>query len=164
MEDVMEVVIGIRSGGTARHGGHRDDIKIIVDQIHAEHPRVGENVLIRLVEKRLRQDDDALRAAAEYIVETTLEARHKLDQRLNRRPASPQQNELARAATAAIVDATAKKVLLLALIMPNGLPMHANSGKDMASYGHAFRRIAARLRPDELVGNVLTEADVAALM
>jgi hypothetical protein len=159
----VEVNIAIRS--TARHGaGDRDDIKIVVEQLHAEHPRVGENVLIRLLEKRLRQDDDALRAAAEFIVETTLAAQHKLAERLNRRSAPPERKALERAATAAIVDATARKVLLLNLVMPNGKPMRDCTGTEMASFSHAYRRIAARVRPEELVGNVLTEADVAALM
>jgi hypothetical protein len=162
-EATMEVTIGIRSD-TARHGaGDGASVKLIVRQLHAEHPRAGESKLVRLLVDRMREDDDVLIAGARFIIENAVEPRHKLEHRLQSRSAPPAQKQLEHAKTAAAVQAVTAQIRLLTLVMPNGKRMADCTGTEMAGFSHAYRRIAQAAGP-KTVGTVLSEGDVRELM
>lgn len=50
------------------------------------------------------------------------------------------------------------KIILLDMIMPNGEPLRSNTGSDCRHIGGWLNVVADRLEPDQLVGDVLSEA------
>jgi hypothetical protein len=52
---------------------------------------------------------------------------------------------------------------LLNIVMPNGKQMRACSGDYMSNVGGWYGRIGAAIKPDQIVGDVLSEADVKRL-
>jgi len=62
------------------------------------------------------------------------------------------------------VERIKAQILLLALTMPNGKPMSDCTGQEMASFGAAYGRIAAKVGKAKTVGSVLSEEEVRKLV
>jgi hypothetical protein len=56
------------------------------------------------------------------------------------------------------------KTHLLELGMSNGKPLGDCLGSEVAEFGRGFARIAERVAPDQKVGDVMTNADLAAML
>jgi hypothetical protein len=161
--DLLHIAITARHGGA---GDREDDIKIIAERILDQNPKASEKRLAAILAERLRESDDLITSAAVLIVHSAVEARHKLDSRLERKSTkSPEIKAAAKEQTKRIVDQTVKRIVLMSIIMPHtGKTLSASTGAEVAQAGHLWRRVAARVRPDELVGNVLTEKDLVELL
>lgn len=57
----------------------------------------------------------------------------------------------------------ATRMVLLDLVMPNGKMLRNCTGKEVAKSGEIFARIAGQIKPNEVVGDVLSEAQVRKL-
>ena len=56
-----------------------------------------------------------------------------------------------------------KTIVLLELILPNGKALRDCTGKECAEAGGLFAKIASKVKPTEIVGVVLSEAEVRKL-
>lgn len=61
------------------------------------------------------------------------------------------------------IKAAAAKLVFLDLMLPNGKSLRDSTGKECASAGGWFAKIAAQIKPNEIVGNALTEKQLRAL-
>jgi hypothetical protein len=157
----MEMNISI----TARHGaGEREDIAVVVKELRSENRHAADGKIVKLLIGRMRESDSTLRAAAEWIVENARAAERKQEHRPQRRSTPPAHKELEREQTKRIVDQTVKKVVLLSMICINNKELRCCSGREVSAMGPLFRRVATRLKPDELVGTVFSEQDLCELM
>jgi len=57
-----------------------------------------------------------------------------------------------------------KETVLLDLIMPNGQAMRYCTGGEMVGFGKAYQAIAVKVGAENLVGEVLIESEVKALL
>lgn len=144
-----------------RQSWSRDSIRKIIAEIQAANPRAGHKQLVKLTAERMREDDDALIAAADYAVTAALNAQDDYRKRQSGR------SQRERAQREARIEATAEsiknQILLLNLEMPNGKRMRYCTGGEMAAFGKGYARIAKKAG-NKLVGQVLDEAGVRKLM
>jgi hypothetical protein len=89
-------------------------------------------------------------------IDTFLNGRKK--QRLTNHPTLNERRE--RIATMA---KQVKKIIYLDMVMPNEKPMKACTFKEVGTFGDSFKLIATQGKPSQLVGDVLTNADVQKL-
>lgn len=68
----------------------------------------------------------------------------------------------AKAVVEAVVEAKARQ-LLLDVVTPNGKPLKECSGKELTHMGSWMSKIGAAIKPNQIVGKVLNEAQVRRL-
>jgi hypothetical protein len=163
--------LGVRP--STRQSWQRDiSIRIHIKEIQDEHPRANEEQLVRLLVERMREDDDALIAAAEYAVHLALLAQRGYQEREEESPAPrprprPAPTPAERAAREAAIDKAVKEaatqILLLNQEMPNGKRMRYCTGNEMGKFGKGYQRIAKRCKT-KTVGSVLNEKEVRQLI
>lgn len=78
-----------------------------------------------------------------------------------RPPAGPSTAMVAEAK--ATIKQRAERMVLLDMILPNGKALREATGRDCKRAGGWLRAIAQRIKPNERVGDVLTESDVRKL-
>lgn len=61
------------------------------------------------------------------------------------------------------IKARAVNMVFLDLVLPNGKPLRDCTGKDCAKAGGLFAKIANKIKPNEIVGKVLSETEVRKL-
>jgi hypothetical protein len=137
-----------------------DSIRVVVEHLQIEHPGAGENSLVEMLAERMESDRTVLMAAAQFAI--SAHARKGLDERLQLR--SPLHRARDIEAQLAAAAAVAAKVVLLNLQMPNGKAMRCCTGEEMGRFGASYQKIANRVGKANLVGAVLTEPEVRALI
>lgn len=150
--------------GATRQSWARASIRTIYAEIVAKHPRAGHSTLVRLVAERLREDDDALQAAADYVVTNCEEAQEGYAKRQQRQPASPQERAQRQDEIKATVESIKSQILLLNLEMPNGKRMRYCTREEMALFGAGYVRLAKRMKPGQMVGQAFNEKQVRELV
>lgn len=80
------------------------------------------------------------------------------------RPKNPVERAEARVAQREVVERIKAQIIMLDLTMPNGKPMRDCTGGEMARFGNRFQKIAERVGKSKLVGSVLSEEQVRAVM
>jgi hypothetical protein len=154
----MEVQTG--KYGATRQSWSRTSIRVIYAEIKASKPKATHSILVRLLAERMREDDDALQAAADYVATNCEEAETGYARRQRKTP--EQRAEVAQQITAT-AESIKQQLLLLNLEMPNGKRMRYCTGREMGNFGKAYQRIAKRVG-GKLVGAVLDESGVRKLM
>ena len=156
----MELNINGKHGAT-RQSWSRTGIRTVYRELKSEHPKAGHDRLVRLLAERLREDDEALEAAADYVVTNCEEAENGYKRRA---VAPPEQRAKAQAEKDEKVEAIKSQIMLLNLEMPNGKRMRWCTGAEMVRFGGAYTRIGKRVGSTKIVGSELSEAQVRALM
>lgn len=158
----MEASLGQR--GATRQSWSRSSIRAVIFELQTDNPLVDHDALVKLLAERMRDDDDALIAAADYAVTAAENAQDGYSRGGARRRRSPQESARERAEIAAAVENIKSQILLLNLEMPNGKRMRYCTGAEMAKFGKAYERIAKKVGSTKMVASVLSEAQVRALM
>lgn len=164
---------GVRgaTGQSWRGANPRDLLKRVIDD-NPGSDRVG---LFRLFIEKLKEEDDGdyMETIIEYWFannyHSLITARSAADEP-ERRNAAIAERELLVAGTAEkLRDKIAEQaaVALLDLMMPNGKLLSACNGEECAKLGSKIgswlQKVARRVKPGEIVGDVLTEEDLRAL-
>lgn len=149
-------VLGAKVQSWAR-ANPRDLLKSIIEA----NPTADEREIFRLLKVRLGEDDgqDYMDVILDYWFTN------------NFRSLAPivGQSREARAATASIpaiketIKERATTMVLMDLAMPNGLPLRDCTGADCNKFGGWLSAIAKKLKPQQKVGNALSEAQVRAM-
>lgn len=155
--------------GATRQSWSRNNIRQVYAEIKSKNPRANCDEMVQLLSERMREDDDAMKAGVEYIVINCEEAQEGYAKRVTKPAPEPAPEQIAQRqkTVAAHVDRSLEavtKVLLLNLEMPNGKRMRYCSGAEMAKFGKAYGRIAKKVGSTKMVGSVLNEKEVRALM
>jgi len=146
----------------------KNTVREIVAEIVSANPKATEGQLRREFRNAVRNDEDYFLAVADYSFDAAFRALSV--QRERQRP-SAEDRAIRAAAAAANAAAHAKTVkgiqeqlLLLNLEMPNGKRMRFCTGEEMTKFGTAYQRIAKKVGKTKMVGQVLGEKEVRALM
>jgi hypothetical protein len=147
---------------------HQADLSTVVADLRRRHRRANEDQLAELLATLLTEDGDLLLEAATFVVKKFVAA---AEAQARRREAAPSGRErIARkvteqAAVAEIVEKVKAAVLDLPVTLVNGEQnkLRFATGGELAQLGAAYQRIAERVG-DCMVGEVLTEAEAAALL
>jgi hypothetical protein len=158
--------MGLAVVSTTAPSPHRHiDVREVIGELRHLHPRAGEGRLSELLAERLEEDRHLLLDASRILVHQ-IGASIAAAERLRRAAPTPRQRASRKAAEQAQVRAAVTKVkeaVLLDLVMPNGIAMRYCSGTQMAGFGAAYEKIAAKVG-DAMVGEVMVESEVKALL
>jgi hypothetical protein len=141
-----------------------NNIRVVVERLQTEHPGAGQTELVSMLAERMQNDRAVREAAALYVIKMAVPLRACFDTRLQLRSAPAEQQARERAGMHTAAATAAAQVLLLNLAMPNGKPMRLCTGAEMAGFGAGYARIAEKVGKANLVGAVLTEAQLQALI
>lgn len=158
----MEVNLGSKAA-TRQRWDRKIAIQPIIKELRDEHPRANVDKLVKLLVERLREDDDALVALAEYAVRNALNSLEGYVRR-ERAGVMPHQRIERAADIAAAAKEAVDRILLLNLEMPNGKRMRYCTGEEMGKFGAGYSRIAKKVGKTKCVGQVLDENGVRELM
>lgn len=154
--------------GATRQSWSRESIRVIYAELKAEHPKADHSRMVKLLAERL-EEEDARKAAADYIVTACENAQvgyEKRDERRSgthrRRTAQERQKEDEEVEAAA--ESIKDQIMFLNQEMPNGKRMRYCTGAEMDKFGKAYQRIAKRVGSTKMVGSVLNEKEVRALL
>lgn len=137
-----------------------DETLNVVAEIRATHPQANEAELAQMLANRLRQDETEFVTACRRLVHGALITLGRLERAQRARRDTEEDDQ---AETAALADLVRCKVLL-DLTMPNNKAMRFCTGADMAGFGEIYCRIASAVPPTMMVGEIMTESDVRALL
>ncbi len=157
----MELDIGYR--GATRQSWREKDVRELVIRLVESNPRATRHEIIKLFKEQMREDDDYLDAAADYVVTNAMNAIELAQAKRKRSSTRP-----TRAETDAKVESMAEtikeQIIILNLEMPNGKRMRYCTGEEMARFGGLYARIAKRVGKTKRVGEVLSEAQVRGML
>jgi hypothetical protein len=149
----MEINVG--KYAATRQSWSRTNIRVIYSEIKKSKPRAAHTELVKLLAERMREDDDALMAAADYVITNCEEAEEGYANRAKYKKRAQDAEHTA--------DDIKNHIILLNLEMPNGKRMRYCTGTELASFGKGYQRIARKVG-SKMVGSVLDEKQVRALM
>jgi hypothetical protein len=145
---------------TWRHEAVRDLLADIV----AANPTASDKSLLDKFIGRLREDDDYFLAAGAYAFDNALRALRREQQRPTAaQKAAAASKRAQEAAEHARMVSRIKVKVLLNILTPNGKKLRACTGEECQHFGGWYQRIAEKIGPTQLVGDVLKEKDLRAL-
>lgn len=151
----MEMNLGSKAA-TQQSWDREITIRAIIKEIQDENPRASEKRLVQLLTDRMRDDDDALIAAAEYAVKNAIGAQQNYASRARYSP-TPQQRAQREAEIEKAAKAGAAQILFLNFIQPNGKATRFCSGDYIAKLGGGWVKVGKKAGK-KLVGQVFDEA------
>jgi hypothetical protein len=142
----------------------RDAIRAAVKELCKRYPKAvaDEHRIGQLLAERLGADDDLLQAAAVVLAHDSLTA----DQARQHQ----RQSGVGHKERKAVMETTAKKLATKARtqavldMVVNGRALRFMTGGEVGRLGAGFSKLAERVPADAYVGEVVTEAEAAALM
>jgi hypothetical protein len=139
-------------------------IREIVKALSAQYPDVTDAVLADHLCERAADDPALFKAVCRFAVVVTLLDQTRVTQ--SQKARAPAARKAAKARTRAVVKKVAEKIRACALdlVMPNGKALRLCLGREVAAFGSAFSAIAEKVPADQLVGCVLVESEVRALL
>jgi hypothetical protein len=146
--------------GADRQSWGRDSIRVIIREIQVSEPKATETRLIALLCERMRDDDDALMAAAEYAVRNVLNSQEHAHAN---KTATPMTSEK-RAERREEIEKIAKQkvqILYLNWQMPNGKLARYCTGKYVASVCTPMAK-AGKKAGNKLMGQFYSEESLKA--
>jgi hypothetical protein len=145
----------------------RTDVSSVVIDLRRRHPRAGADRLAQLLADDLADDRELLLDVARFVVEKTT-ATAATRERMSRAAPSPRQRverQAAEKAEVAKVAAKVKAALVLDWVVPGtGKALRYVLGREVAALGEGFAKIAARVPPDVMCGECLTEGETRILL
>lgn len=124
------------------------------------NPELSKDDLFSAFCDELKEDENYQRAVDWYFFINMYEY---LNTSRNRKP-NPASRAAAKEEADAMVESIKIKIALLDLPMANGKAMRDCTGAEMAKFGNRYQRIAEKVGKAKLVGSVLSEDQVKAIM
>ncbi len=147
-------------GGPAISKTERVSAANVMFSIIDEMPDATSGQCVTAFYERLRDDEDYVKAALIHLGYSTF-------YNIRRNSPAAQKKATKRAAqirqTATKLAGAIRSAILLETVMPNGKPLAECTGKECAKFGGWLSKIAAKIRPADKVGAVLSEVQVRKL-
>ena len=134
----------------------------IILRLFREYPAADDKVIARHLRDAVLGDEPEYLLPCLLHVVTNIRAAHERPSRKRQTATSAEHIAQVKGRVADRVREEAEK-MLLDLEMPNGKPLRDCTGSDCARFGGWFKRLADKVGPRKLVGNVLSEQDVRKL-
>jgi hypothetical protein len=160
-------------GGPAMHKMAKKNPDAVLLAVMNENPDSPQEDVLAEWWKRIRKDEELLYACA--MAHGVNAMRNigllRIDPQERAEVVRPQRSAAERAERktealkeAAVMAETTRQVILLDMVMPNGNPLRDCTDKDCAKAGGWLSKVAAKLKPGEKVGDVLSETEVRRLL
>lgn len=134
----------------------------ILEAIVEENPGASEQTIGDILWARLRDDEDALRVVViRYWLRNNYRRLFESSPQQKLQTAKAQRAQVESLKT--VIKARAERMVLLDMTMPNGKPLRDCNGKYCAKAGGWLSKIAAKIKPTDIVGKVLSETQVRKL-
>jgi hypothetical protein len=148
--------------GAKRQSYSKASPRDLLKRLMGEHVGVAEHDLMKMFMELVRDDHDYLDAIVEYWFANNYRS-------TVRRPTAPISPKTSAAHAArvdkikAAIKVKATRMVLLEMILPNGKTLAASTGRDCSKAGGWLAKIAKSIKPADVVGVVLSEAEVSKL-
>ncbi len=153
---------------TRQRWDRKINVQAIIREIQTENPRANEDRLIRLLAERMREDDDALIAGAEYAVHNALNSQRGYERQRDPVPATPaprhvpsaREVEERKAEARERIEDIKAQILLFNLPMANGKLARYCTGEELEHMGGAWTRVGKKIGKRGVLGQKMTEEEV----
>ena len=163
--------------GAKAQSARKDNPKGLLQQIIEDNPNAGKPKLLAMIRGELMKDGNVefLDAVIEYwftnmyaSLTTEVDCGGKTPDPVPAPPArraDPQERERAKVEQRARVEAIKQKAIIvfMDMMLPTGKSLRESTGKECAKAGGMYAKIAERVKPNQKVGQALSEADLAAI-
>jgi hypothetical protein len=140
------------------------DVMQVIGSLRRQNPRIGEDRLAELLADELLDDRELLLDAGRHLVRKALvSARPKSVAKVVAVRRQRIARQEAEEATVKAIVAKVKAALVLDMEI-GGKRLRFHTGAEVARLGAGFVKLAKRVPADCLVGEIVTEAEAAALM
>lgn len=131
-------------------------LKRIID----EHPKAPKDTLLKLFKATL--SDDADPAVMDVIIEYWFSNNYHslIDRPIHRIKSERAERQKQLTTLQSEIKTKAARMVLLDMMLPNGKPLKDSTGKDCKKAGGWLLKVAAQLKPNQVVGKVLSESDL----
>ena len=157
----MSIEVDTGTYGAKRQSSRKANPRDILLKLMEEHKSTSEKDLRRLFTDKVIEDHDQLDAIIEYWFANNYRS---LVAKKIETPETKATAVAARSARVAAVKAEIKvraaRMVLLDMVMPNGKALRDSTGKDCANAGGWLAKIAKAIKPTQIVGKALSEAQV----
>jgi hypothetical protein len=143
--------------------------KEVMFRLHREHPRADKDELLRLFRLEAGGDPELTDICVEVAGINAYLALENIRNRAKRRPAETpeqqrQEQDAEAAQQAAVIADRIVRSAILDFMMPNNKRLRDCTFSEVRKFGKGFSRIAAAGRPNQIVGQVLSETKAKSLM
>lgn len=161
-------MIDVGTYGAKRQSMKRGSPRDLLKRLIEENSGLGEPDILKLFRSEVLDNPDMVDAIVEYWYANNYRS-------LTIRPVASEVKTKARVEAKVqtakrvevltqVVKARAQRMVLLDWVMPSGKPLRDSTGKDCAKAGGWLAKIAAKIKPNEIVGKALSEAQVRKLL
>jgi hypothetical protein len=148
----MEMEGLIKKGATAQSWSRELSIRVVIRELQTEHPKANENRLVKLLQDRCRDDEDAFEACCAYAVKNNLSAQASY----HRKPKTSEERAAENASIQQAAKQIAEKILLLNIEMPNGKRLRFCTGTYIEKLGGGLAK-AGKKAGAMIMGQVFDE-------
>jgi hypothetical protein len=148
----------------------RQDVRQAIEGLRRRHPRASGDRLAQALVDALLDDRDLLLDVARFVIEK-IAAAAEARQRQSRAAPTPRQRASRRASEKTIVKQLAQKAreriwldLPIVLLSGETKPLRYVLGRELAELGGIYQAVAVKVGLENLVGEVLLEAELKTLL
>lgn len=152
------------TGSSFISGRNENNPRDLVVDLVKKNPKQHRKDMFENFRAMLQDNDDYQRAVDFYFFVNMYDQIVRVRDSHHRAPAiasmaAKEQEEIRKA-----VDIIKGQIVLLDLTMPNGKPMKACTGAEMAKFGNRYQKIADQVGKNKFVGSVLSEDQVKKIL
>lgn len=139
--------------GAKRQSFEENNPRDLLVRVMAENRGASEATLLKRFTEAVRDDADYIGPIIGYWFANNYRSARR---------ASPQERAASAKVQTRLVETIKRAVLSISLdfVMPNGKPLRDCTGGECARAGGWFAKIAKRVKPNQVVGNVLSDSDL----
>jgi hypothetical protein len=152
--------IDIGSYGAKRQSTRRASPRDILLTLLKQHPAGSERVLLGLFTEKVIERRDYLDVIIEYWFTNNYRSLFKKTMSPDEQAKRAEEFRIKREEVKAEIKRRATRMVLLDLAMPNGKALRDCTGRDCKKAGGWFTKLAKMIKPDDVVGKVLSETQV----
>jgi hypothetical protein len=166
----LAIVRDIAPAKSSRHSRRPADVGEIIEGLHRQNPSADPDQLAQLLVGKLLGDRELMLEAGRLLVEKVLAAAQARQKRSAAQPGTRARAERRVAdqvevkAIAAKVKATLLLDTVVTLLSGESKQLRFVTGRELAELGGAYARIAEKVGPECLVGEVICESEAKALL
>ena len=162
-------MIDVGTYGAKRQSMKRGSPRDLLKRLIEDNSGLGEPDILKLFRSEVLDNPDMVDAIVEYwyannyrslTIRPVVASEFKAKARVQAKAETAKRVEV----LTKIVKARAQRMVLLDMVLPNGKPLRDSTGKDCAKAGGWLSKIAAKIKPNEVVGKTLSETQVRRLM
>jgi hypothetical protein len=160
----MALAVVSSAPASARSRQPHQDLRAVVEDLRRKHKRAGDARIAQALEEMLEDDPPLLRAAARFILDRIPAVRAPS---VTERTARQSARAVEKAAVQKLAIAARQQIVLdtmVTLATGEQKQLRYCLGSEIGQLGALYSRLAERVGPTSMIGEVLVEAEVAELL